>query len=187
MNWQQQITNYQPFNEQERQDQHVFLKCIASFDDVLTRNNEIAHVTCSGFVLNKARTHVLMIHHNIYNAWGWTGGHADGEMDFLQVARREVQEETGVHELRALTEQLISLDMLTVMGHVKKGKFISPHIHLNVTYVFEADETATLLMKEDENSGVAWMAIADIAVVCNEPHMIPVYEKIIARVLEEKL
>ena len=57
-------------------------------DDVLVRDNEIAHITSSGFIVNKLRTKVLMIHHNIYNSWGWTGGHADGDEDLLYVAMK---------------------------------------------------------------------------------------------------
>ncbi|WP_235440347.1 hypothetical protein [Paenibacillus sp. DMB20] len=50
------------------------------FDDVLTRDNEIAHVTSSAFVVNKNRNKALMVHHNIFNSWSWAGGHADGDL-----------------------------------------------------------------------------------------------------------
>ena len=184
MNWQQQIKHYIPCNEQEQKDQQILIKAMKTFDDMLSRNNEIIHMTCSGFILNEARDHVLMIHHNIYDAWGWTGGHADGESDFLQVARREVEEETGIKQLRTLSEEIISLDVLTVMGHIKKGEFISPHLHGNVTYVFVADDTQTLTIKEDENSDVAWIPVNGISKVCNEVHMIPIYEKILKKVAQ---
>lgn len=181
MTMKQLIEQYVSTNEQEARDKAQILACIDAFDDVLTRDNTIAHFTCSGMVLNKARTHVLMIYHNIYDSWGWTGGHADGEADFLAVAQREVLEETGVHAT-PITDDIVSLDVLNVLGHVKKGVFLSPHLHLNVTYAFEADEAAPLTIKEDENSGVAWIAIEDINDKANEEHMKPIYAKIIARV-----
>ena len=43
-----------------------------------------------------------MIHHNIYNSWSWTGGHADGDKDLLYVAIKEAKEETGVKNIKAL-------------------------------------------------------------------------------------
>jgi len=89
MNIKKLIKNYTPYNEQEEQDKEIILKWIDTFDDVLTRNNEFAHFTSSAFVVNKTRDKALMIHHNIYNSWAWTGGHADGESDFLNVALRE--------------------------------------------------------------------------------------------------
>lgn len=180
--WQQQIHTYEPLSEQEVADQNVILTAFQTFEDLLTRENKLAHFTCSGFVMNPARTHVLMIHHNIYNAWGWTGGHADGEADFLAVAKREIIEETGVADVQVLSQNIISLDVLPVHGHVKKGAYVTPHLHFNVTYAFEAADDAVLTVNEEENSGVAWIAVEDVAVVCNEAHMIPIYEKLVGRV-----
>lgn len=180
MNIQQYIEAYEPINEQEMHDKAQIVACLHAFDDVLTRNNTVAHFTCSGMVFNKARTHVLMIYHNLYDSWGWTGGHADGEADFLAVAQREVLEETGV-EATPITSEIIALDVLNVLGHVKKGAFVSAHLHLNVTYAFEADDTAPLTIKEDENSGVAWMAIEEIEDNVKEAHMKPIYAKIMKR------
>ena len=185
--WQQSITTYKPSNEQEATDKQVILDSFTRFDDLLTRNNKIAHFTCSGFVMNPARTHVLMIHHNIYNAWGWTGGHADGEYDFFAVAHREIVEETGVEALKPLTNEIISLDVLPVHGHMKKGQYITPHLHFYVTYGFEAPDSVVLTVNEEENSGVAWIAVEAIATVCNEPHMIPIYEKIVQHIRKHDL
>lgn len=182
--WQQQIYTYEPFNEQEAADKKVIVTAMNTFADLLSRTNTMAHFTCSGFVMNPARTHVLMIHHNIYNAWGWTGGHADGEHDFLTVAQREIMEETGVTNVKVLCDKIISLDVLPVHGHTKKGEYVTPHLHFNVTYVFEAANEAVLTINEEENSGVAWIAVEEIAATCNEEHMIPIYEKIVQRVKE---
>lgn len=71
--------------------------------NVLTRKNEFSHLTSSSFIVNKERTKVLMIHHNIYDSWAWTGGHADGEVDLLSVALRETQEETGIKSATPLS------------------------------------------------------------------------------------
>ena len=46
--------------------------------------------------------------------------------------------------------------MLTVDGHMKCGKYVSSHLHLNVTYLLTADDTNVLTVKPDENSGVKW-------------------------------
>lgn len=37
-----------------------------------------------------------------------------------------------------------------------RGAYVPSHLHLNVTYLLEADEEERLRLKEDENSGVAW-------------------------------
>lgn len=86
----EQIEKYIPFNEQEMRDRQIMLHIIDSCDDYLLRSNETAHFTASAWVVNHDRSKVLLIHHNIYNAWTWTGGHADGEENLLQTALREV-------------------------------------------------------------------------------------------------
>ena len=181
--WKQQFQHYKPFNEQEEADLRVINRCIEMFDDVLTRDNEIAHFTASGFVVNASRDKVLMVHHNIYNSWGWTGGHADGESDFLQVAVREALEETGV-EAKPVSTDIFSIDVLQVLAHVKKGKYVTPHIHLNITYLLEASESANLTVAEEENSGVEWIAFDDVLNRVAEEHMHPVYTKLMQKVKE---
>lgn len=181
MNWITEIKGYNPCNEQEEKDKEIILRCIDVFDDILTRNNNVAHITSSGFIVNKTRDKALMVHHNIYNSWAWTGGHADGEKDLLGVAIREAQEETGVKNARPITRDIISLDVLPVLGHVKKGVHISAHLHLSVAYLVEVDEDESLVVKADENSGVKWIPLVAIETYINEPHMQEIYRKIISK------
>lgn len=184
MHWIESIKRYTPYNEQEKKDKEVILYCIDTFGDVLTRNNEIAHITSSAFAVNRTKDKVLMIHHNIYNSWSWTGGHADGEEDLLAVAIKELKEETGVNNIRPVTSGIFSLDILTVLGHTRRGKYVSAHLHLSVAYLVEADENELLIVNEDENSGVKWIPIDEVNAYTNEPHMQKVYKKLISKIKE---
>ena len=87
------IRAYQPFNEQEKMDKSLILDWIETQDDAFSRDNTVAHMTASAWVVNKDRSRVLMVYHNIYDSWSWLGGHADGETDLLAVAIREVKED----------------------------------------------------------------------------------------------
>lgn len=182
MNWIDSIKKYNPYNEQEKKDKEIILNCINTFDDILTRNNEITHITSSAFVVNEARDKVLMVHHNIYNSWSWTGGHADGEEDLLVVAIKEVKEETGVRNIHPVSSNIFSLDILPVLGHVKRGKYVSAHLHLSVAYLVEADENELLIVKADENSDVRWIQIDEVNTYSSEPHMQKIYNKLIAKI-----
>jgi len=179
MELREKIEKYQPYDEQEAKDKQTMLKYIDTFEDVLTRNNEFGHFTASAWTLNQARTKVLMVYHNIYQSWAWTGGHADGESNLLEVAIRELKEETGVKNVKVLNDNIFSLEIICVNGHVKRGKYISSHQHLNLTYLLEVDEKEILKMKEDENSGVKWINLEDVAKASNEKWMIEnVYQKL---------
>ena len=61
---------------------------------------------------------------------------------------------------------------------MKRGKYVSSHIHINVTYLLEADESEALAIKEDENSGVRWIDIDDAVQISNEKNMKVVYTKL---------
>ncbi len=176
------IERYIPCCEQEENDKRMILRYMDIFEDTLFRTNETAHFTASAWVVNRERNRVLMVYHNIYDSWSWTGGHADGEEDMLAVALREVSEETGLENVKAVSEDVFSMEILTVDAHFKKGKYVVPHLHLNLTYLIEADEGQMLKIKPDENSGVKWFGPDEAVEASTEPEM-----KIIYRKLNEKL
>lgn len=125
-----------------------------------------------------------MVYHNIYNSWSWMGGHADGERDLRSVAEREIREESGIRQLRLLQPEIFSLEILTVDGHEKRGKYVSSHLHYNVTYLFEADTQQQTALKPDENSGVRWIDADQLENAVSEPwFMARIYSKLREKVL----
>ena len=184
MKYVKQIKRFIPQSEQEKKDKEATLKYIEDFSDILTRENELVHMTASAFVINKDKTKALMVHHNIFNSWSFAGGHADGKEDLLEIALCEVKEETGIQNPRPIGEDIVTIDILPVLGHFKNDKYISAHLHISVSYLFEADENENLKIKADENSDVKWLPIDEINDYSNEAHMKKVYAKIISKIKE---
>ena len=182
MNLYEQINNYNPVNDQERNDKEQMLRFMEQNSDYLSRENQIAHFTTSIWTVNKERTKTLMVYHNLYDSWSWIGGHADGEEDLCAVAMRELQEETGVKFAKLVSEEILSLETLTVGGHMKRGNYVSSHLHFNLTFLAEAEESGELLVQEEENSAVQWWTYEEALKVSTEQWMIEnIYKKLIER------
>ena len=105
-----QIAAYRPCCEQEETDRRLILQYAEIFDDLFTRQNEMAHFTASAWIVTPDRSHALMAYHNLYDSWAWLGGHADGEQELLSVALREAREESGVAHVPGLGGYLFSGD-----------------------------------------------------------------------------
>lgn len=176
----EQLERYEPYNEQEARDRALLLRALREEADVFTRENDRMHMTASAWVTNEAHDGVLMAYHNIYDSWAWLGGHADGEEDLLAVALREASEESGIRAV-PVSRDIFSLEILHVAPHMKRGKFVCAHLHLNATYLLEADDQAPIRCKPDENSAVRWLDTAEVLAAVSEPAMLPVYRKLMEK------
>ncbi len=180
--WKRTIASYRPQDAREEAEQREMLDLIAREGDrLLSRECAYAHMTASSIIVNRDRSKTLLAFHKIYNSWAWTGGHADGDGDFEAVARREAQEETGIGGLRLLGGGAASLEVLPVWAHVRRGQTVGSHLHLNVSYLFEADEGEPLRVAEAENSAVGWIPVARLEEAVTEEDMLPVYRKLLHR------
>lgn len=181
-----EINSFVPFNSEEEKIKEYQLKWIDTFKDVLTRENEFGHFVASAFVVNKDRTKMLVVYHNIYDGWIYPGGHADGIEDLLSVAIREVEEETG-QKVNVLSDEIFALQANPTKGHVKRGKYVSSHTHLDVIYLLEADENIPLTFREEESKGVKWISLEEATEESIVDFVRPVHKKLVKKLREEKI
>lgn len=180
MNILDQIENYIPFNNKEENDKKLFINFIKSNNEIYSRNNLSGHITSSCWIINEKHNKVLMCYHNIYDSYSWLGGHNDGDENCLNVAIKELKEESGLKKYKVLDKSIFSLEVLPVKEHIKNGKTIKKHLHYNVTFLFECDEKEELKTKSDENSNLKWFKIRDLKSNVREVEMYSdVYLKLI--------
>ncbi len=175
-----QIESYIPFDEQEEKDKKQFLEFINSFDDVLTRKNVFGHFSSSAFVVNKERTKMLVVYHIINEGWIYPGGHADGEKNLLSVAIREVEEETGL-KTKVLNDSIFGIQSAPVKGHIKKSEYISAHLHFDIIYLMEADDSIPLVYRADESKGVKWIPFEEATNETMCDFVRPIHNKLIKK------
>ena len=177
------LEEYQPWNEQEERDRAELLRRLKSGEELYSRENLSAHLTASAWVVSPDRQRVLLAYHNLYDSWAWLGGHADGDRDLLAVALRETMEESGLTEVQPVTPDIYSVEILTVDGHEKRGIYVPSHLHLNVTYLLEADPAAPVRCRPEENSRVGWFSLTDAPAASSEPWMRDrIYRKLNAKI-----
>ena len=187
MNLKEKIERYVPYNEQEEADKQELLRILELNENYFIRENLAAHFTASGWVVSPDRTKTLLAYHNLYDSWAWLGGHADGETDLLSVALKEVREESRLKEVFPVSEDVFSLEILPVFGHEKNGNYVSSHLHLNVTFLLEADPTAEIHNNPDEKSKVGWFDLDDVPRVSTETWFVHrIYRKLIEKTKENE-
>ena len=176
------LKGYMPYNEQEETDINQIIEAEEKLGQILTRENRFCHLCSSAFVINKTHDKVLCIYHNIFDSWTFPGGHADGDDDMVYVAKKELEEETSITDYKLLSDSPIAVDSIDISAHYKKGRFVSAHLHMNTTYLFEADENQSMQIKADENKNIAWLTFDELIEKSTEPHMVVVFKKIIERI-----
>lgn len=173
----EKLKYYHPKNEQERIDKDRIMLFLRDHPDAFERKNPFGHITSSAIIVNPSMTKVLFGYHKIYDAWGWIGGHNDGDTDTLAVALRETQEETKLDNVYPYSEDIFMVDIIYVEQHQKNGEYIGDHLHLNITYLLIAEENQPIGFNPDEHLGVRWFDIDKVLDEVDEQRMIPVYQK----------
>ena len=157
------INQYVPQHEEEILFQKDFLKLLQNPNAYL-RDHLPGHITGSAFVLNPARSKVILLHHKNLDRWLQPGGHADGDEDILQVALRELEEETGLGGAKLLSPGIFDLDI----HPIPERKGFPAHLHYDVRFLFEADDRNQLIVS-DESLDVKWVALQELNTLSDSP------------------
>lgn len=126
--------------------------------EAFTRDPNPGHCCASALVLSHDNSHMLLMHHVKYDAWVQPGGHCDGNTNFLEVARQELEEETGLSHADLMQDSPFHVEIHKVAA----WKTIPTHLHYDVRYLFKAPKGATIAAN-NESHGVAWKPRSDWA------------------------
>lgn len=176
-----EIEAFRAYNAQEAADKRMMLTFLDRYPEVLFSRSSFAHFTVSAWIVNPSRTRVLMIFHNIYRSWSWTGGHAAREEDLLDLSVRKARQETGLQSVRPAVEGIYSLEIIATSGYYHEEDYDPSHLHLNLTYLLEADDTEAIRTDENETCGAKWFDLRRAAMLSNGAWIRAIYEKLNAK------
>jgi 8-oxo-dGTP pyrophosphatase MutT (NUDIX family) len=114
---------------------------------------EPGHITGSALLVSADNTRVLMNHHGSLDKWICFGGHADGDENILNVARRELEEESGILNLEPVLSGIFDVDVHDIPANPKKGE--PAHAHFDIRYLFRAAGPATFAASEESHE-IRW-------------------------------
>ncbi len=151
-----EIANYHTSYPEEQKFIPLFQKLL-EHPRAYHRDHLPGHMTGSAWIINSAKTKVFLTHHAKLNRWLQPGGHADGDEDILNVARKEGDEETGLKSLTLLRPVFFDIDIHTIPAR----KDFPQHDHYDVRFLFEADDAEEFLVSEESHE-LAWVRIEDL-------------------------
>jgi len=155
------LKNYTPFDATEAAIMRQLEQFLASTNNAYDRSNLTAHAIADAWIVNPARTHVVLHHQVANDLWTTPGGHCDGSPDVLAAARREAEEESGLRDLKVLLAgQLFDLNSGNIPLRQKTHGLEPAHIHFDICFAFEAPENAPLLIS-DESHALRWVPLEE--------------------------
>jgi 8-oxo-dGTP pyrophosphatase MutT (NUDIX family) len=131
-------------------------QALLAHPDCYLRTHLPGHLTGSAWITNRSRDRVLLVKHAKLDKWLQPGGHADGNENMVEVALREVQEETGLDQ-SVVAPGLFDIDIHTIPAR----KDFPAHEHYDVRFLLEADETRPLTINH-ESTALQWVALHEL-------------------------
>ncbi len=146
------LENYQP-TETEHDYKERMLSFLEQHDNCFERSLLVGHFTASAWLLNKERTHALLMHHAKLNMWMQLGGHCDGNSDPLEVAIKETQEESGILGVAPMNNAIFDIDIHRIPAY----KDVPEHDHFDVRFLLAVTSDEDVV-KNHESYELRWIS-----------------------------
>lgn len=134
------------------------LDFVRSTTDCVSRATLAGHVTASAWILHPDGKSALLTHHKKLNRWLQLGGHTDDADTSIQAAAaREAREESGMADLRLLSDALFDVDVHPIPARGDEPA----HYHHDLRFLFQAQHADFTV--SEESHALAWVPLATLA------------------------
>ena len=156
---------------QEQETCSDYIDFVENEPDCLKRSLQKGHVTASCWILCPERDEVLLTHHRKLGIWIQLGGHLDGGEDVLDAALREAREESGIPDIRPISESLLDLDIHQIPENRKEVA----HLHYDARFLFQAGSKNFQI--SSESLDLAWVPLDRLEDYSDEDSILRMREK----------
>ena len=168
----QLLHNHQPADAHEARMLEDIKNFVQQYDNFHSRQQLAGHLTGSAWVLSEDRTHALLTYHGKFNCWVQLGGHVEDDADMLSAALREACEESGLANVKPLSDRIFDVDVHAIPANPKEPA----HFHYDIRFLFAADR-ATPLVVSSESKDLAWVEIEKISELTSEESVLRMVRK----------
>lgn len=146
----QKLEAYQPKHEEEKVYKQQIIEFVIHHPNCFERTLEIGHITASCWLINKDGSQALLTHHAKLNKWFQLGGHCDGDSDVLAVALKEAHEESGISDIKPVSNDIFDIDVHLIPASNKE----QAHYHYDIRFLLQANNDNIIV--SDESHDVRW-------------------------------
>lgn len=168
----QLLNAYHPassYEQQIKERMHLFMD---QYPNCFERSLEIGHFTASAWLLDKAGTHVLLMHHAKLDMWVQLGGHCDGNSNVLEVALQEAQEESGINGIEPVLAEIFDIDI----HKVPEYNGIPAHEHYDVRFLLRVNSDEQIA-QNSESKELRWIPAEKDQLPTDEPSVVRMFDK----------
>jgi 8-oxo-dGTP pyrophosphatase MutT (NUDIX family) len=168
------IAAYQPVDEQEALHRQALLQLLRTASEPFSRTHFVpGHVTASCFVLDP-HGRLLLHHHRRLDRWLQMGGHLEVGEEPLDAALREAAEESGLRDLRIVSEGIADLDVHII----PEGRGEPEHRHFDVRYIAQTASPHSIVIDAQESRELMWFSLDRTAGMMSGEESLRVIQKI---------
>lgn len=148
---------HQTDDVKEQNDIALIKQLIFEHPNILNMNCEVGHVTASAIIVDITSQRILLHFHKRLNRWLQVGGHADYETDMSIVALREAEEETGLTDLKFLSQNTAVVPVDYDVHTIPQNKDFPEHLHLDFRYLLSTQQPDALSPEAGESTRFKWL------------------------------
>ena len=144
---------------------------VSDNSDCFERSLQIGHITGSAWVVSPDFSETLMTHHKKLNIWIQLGGHADGDSDVSNVAMREAVEESGIDDIKLVSDQIFDIDVHEIPAFGEEPA----HYHYDVRFLLQTAHKDFKVSKESK--ALAWISSSQLGKYSEEESILRMQRK----------
>lgn len=158
-----ELQKYKPFDAKEKMNVDDVLNYLKNNTNCYSRTNLGGHVTAGGLVVD-GKGNVLLNHHKLSGLWFQFGGHSDGDTNCINVARREISEETGIFDCKLISNSIFDVDVQQITYSAKKNE--PEHFHYDINFLFLVKDKSFII--SNESTEIKWVSIEEAKKLINK-------------------